>query len=243
MRSKISSGAVRMTSADRAAIRRLLGDVEITPLGAGLDHRAYAVGDQLVARCGEGVEREAALLDAIAARLPLPVPEPVIVGRGAIIQRRIPGRPLLELPRIERARFTDELLAFVDAVHALDVDAEVDDAPPAAWLDELPDGHGLIAPEPATTLTFIHGDLGAEHVFVDGDRITGVIDWGDAAIGDPAIDHGRLLRDFGAPDDARARFYAIATALEDLDYGVPLYRENALAALAALGAGRTRRPA
>jgi aminoglycoside phosphotransferase (APT) family kinase protein len=159
--------------------------VEITPLGAGLDHRAYAVGDQLVARCGEGVEREAALLDAIAARLPLPVPEPVIVGRGAIVQ-------------------------------------------------ELPDDHGLVAPEPATTLTFIHGDLGAEHVFVDGDRITGVIDWGDAAIGDPAIDHGRLLRDFGAPDHPRARFYAVATALEDLDYGVPLYRENALAALAAL---------
>ena len=224
-----------MASADRAAIRRLLGDVEITPLGAGLDHRAYAVGDQLDARCGEGVAREAAQLDAIAPRLPLPVPEPVIVGHGAIIQRRIPGRPLLELPRAQRARFVPELLAFVDAVHALAVDVDVDDTPPAAWLDELPDGHGLIAPEPATTLTFIHGDLGAEHVFVDGDRITGVIDWGDAAIGDPAIDHGRLLRDFGAPDHPRARFYAIAAALEDLDYGVPLYRENSLAALAALG--------
>ncbi|MDA0174244.1 phosphotransferase [Solirubrobacter taibaiensis] len=218
------------SSADRAAIRRLLGDVEITPLGAGLDHRAYAVGDGLVARCGEGVEREAALLDAIAPRLPLPVPEPVIVGRGAIIQRRIPGRPLLELPRAERARFVPELLAFVEAVHALDgVDAPVDDTPPEAWGVDLP------APPPAERLTFIHGDLGAEHVFADGDRITGVIDWGDAAIGDPAIDHGRLLRDFGAPDHPRARFYAIATALEDLDYGVPLYRENALAALATLG--------
>ena len=31
-----------------------------------------------------------------------------------------------------------------------------------------------------------------------------------------------------------ARFYAICTALEDLDYGVPLYRENAQAALEAL---------
>ena len=226
---------MRRTSADRAAIRRLLGDVEITPLGAGLDHRAYAVGDRLVARCGAGVEQEAKLLDAIAPQLPLPVPEPVIVGHGAIIQRRIPGRSLLELPRTQRARFVPELLAFADAVHALEVDAPMDDAPPAAWLEELPAGHGLIAPEPATTLSFIHGDLGAEHVFVDGDRITGVIDWGDAAIRDPAIDHGRLLRDFGAPDHPRARFYALATALEDLGYDVPLYRENALAALAALG--------
>ena len=224
-----------MTQRDRAAIRRLLGDVEITPLGAGLDHRAYAVGDRLVARCGEGVEREAALLDAIAARLPLPVPEPVIVGRGAIIQRRIPGRPLLELPRVERARFADELLAFVDAVHALDGRCGGGRHAARGVARRAPGRPRADRPEPAATLTFIHGDLGAEHVFVDGDRITGVIDWGDAAIGDPAIDHGRLLRDFGAPDDARARFYAIATALEDLDYGVPLYRENALAALAALG--------
>ena len=80
-----------MASADRAAIRRLLGDVEITPLGAGLDHRAYAVGDRLVARCGARVEQEAKLLETIAPQLPLPVPEPVIVGHGAIIQRRMGG--------------------------------------------------------------------------------------------------------------------------------------------------------
>jgi aminoglycoside phosphotransferase (APT) family kinase protein len=217
-------------TADRAAIRRLLGDVEITPLGAGLDHRAYAVGDRLVARFGDAVEREAALLEQIAPQLPLPVPEPVIVGEGAVVQRRIPGRPLLELPFAERGRFAAPLLEFAAAVHALDVDAPRDDEPPQAWLDEL-DAPGLVAPPPAEQLTFIHGDLGAEHVFVDGDRITGVIDWGDAAIGDPAIDHGRLMRDLGVPGDERARFYAICTALEDLGYGVPLYVDNAREAL------------
>ena len=217
-------------TADRAAIRRLLGDVEIAPLGTGLDHRAYAVGEQLVARFGEGVEREARLLEVIAPRLPLPVPEPVIVGGGCVIQRRIPGRPLLELPRAERARFAPQLLEFAAVVHALEgIDAPVDDTPPAEWDCALP------APAPAERLTFIHGDLGAEHVFADSGRITGVIDWGDAAIGDPAIDHGRLMRDFGTPGDERARFYAIATALEDLGYGVPLYVENARAALDALG--------
>ena len=83
----------------------------------------------------------------------------------------------------------------------------------------------------------IHGDLGAEHVFVDGDRISGVIDWGDAAIGDPALDHGRLLRDFGATAGGgeRARFYAVCTALEDVAFGLRAgrdrYRTNALAAL------------
>jgi aminoglycoside phosphotransferase (APT) family kinase protein len=35
---------------------------------------------------------------------------------------------------------------------------------------------------------FIHGDLQITHVFVDGDRITGVIDWSEAAQGDAMFD-------------------------------------------------------
>ena len=35
---------------------------------------------------------------------------------------------------------------------------------------------------------FIHGDLQITHVFVDGDEITGVIDWSEAAQGDPLYD-------------------------------------------------------
>ena len=30
-----------------------------------------------------------------------------------------------------------------------------------------------------------HGDLKANHVFVDDERLSGVIDWGDAVVGDP----------------------------------------------------------
>lgn len=33
-----------------------------------------------------------------------------------------------------------------------------------------------------------HRDLQAGHIFIDGDRVTAVIDWGDAAIGDPLYD-------------------------------------------------------
>ena len=96
------------------------------------------------------------------------------------------------------------------------------------------------APTPPARRTLIHGDLGAEHVFVDAGRITGIIDWGDAAIGDPALDHGHLLRDLGpiAGGGERARLYAVYTALEDLAYGLQTgrdsYRTNALAALGAL---------
>ncbi|GAA2234023.1 phosphotransferase [Promicromonospora sukumoe] len=35
---------------------------------------------------------------------------------------------------------------------------------------------------------FIHGDLQITHVFVDGDEVTGIIDWSEAAPGDPMFD-------------------------------------------------------
>ena len=34
----------------------------------------------------------------------------------------------------------------------------------------------------------LHGDLGYEHIFVDGTTITGIIDWGNTLSGDPAHD-------------------------------------------------------
>jgi Ser/Thr protein kinase RdoA (MazF antagonist) len=42
------------------------------------------------------------------------------------------------------------------------------------------------------TPAFIHGDLQISHVFVDGDEITGVIDWSEAARGDALFDLATL---------------------------------------------------
>jgi aminoglycoside phosphotransferase (APT) family kinase protein len=42
------------------------------------------------------------------------------------------------------------------------------------------------------TPAFTHGDLQAAHVFVDGDEITGVIDWTEAARGDALFDLASL---------------------------------------------------
>ena len=39
---------------------------------------------------------------------------------------------------------------------------------------------------------FIHGDLQLAHVFVDGDEVTGVIDWSEAACGDAMYDLATL---------------------------------------------------
>ena len=241
-------------SADEATIRRLAGDLPVQPLGAGLDHRVYAVGDTLVARFGEGAGTEAALLTAIAPRLPLPVPVPIAVEAGCLIAPRVPGSPLLALPRSARRGFAPALLAFAAVLHALHADVAVDDTPLEAWLDEAAETLAAVREElpapaaveralarpvaPPAEPTLIHGDLGAEHVFVEGGHITGVIDWGDAAIGDPALDRGRLMRDLGVDLGERARLYAVCTALEDLAFGLETgnerYRANSLAALAEL---------
>lgn len=39
---------------------------------------------------------------------------------------------------------------------------------------------------------FVHGDLHVKHVFVDGDEVTGIIDWSEAAQGDPLFDLASL---------------------------------------------------
>jgi aminoglycoside phosphotransferase (APT) family kinase protein len=45
---------------------------------------------------------------------------------------------------------------------------------------------------------FIHGDLQVDHVFVDGDAVTAIIDWSEASQGDPLYDLATLT--LGHPD-------------------------------------------
>jgi aminoglycoside phosphotransferase (APT) family kinase protein len=42
------------------------------------------------------------------------------------------------------------------------------------------------------TPVFIHGDLQITHVFVDGDEVTGIIDWSEACPGDAVFDLATL---------------------------------------------------
>lgn len=174
-----------------------------------------------------------------------------------------------------------ELIAALAGVPIADASrlVDVDDTTPAGYLDDLrptiqshlddiPDAHRdavrrfltASAPDPplASELRLTHHDLGAEHVFIrlEAQRtmiITGVIDWSDAAIADPALDLGLIRRDLGqaafdqalralptelaedAEIPARALFYGRVRALEDVAYGIESggdsYRRNALRAL------------
>lgn len=60
----------------------------------------------------------------------------------------------------------------------------------------------------------LHGDLHPRHVFTNGGRLTGIIDWGDVAAGDPRLDLARFTK--GGAD-------SLPTLLEG--YGIALTPE------------------
>jgi len=86
----------------------------------------------------------------------------------------------------------------------------------------------------------VHRDLTMEHILCDPDSltVTGVIDWGDATVGDPAIDFTGMLLDYGTTvmeqalqhyqaeiDDTlrgRAAFYAQLVPFYEVLYGLAI---------------------
>ncbi|GAA2889384.1 hypothetical protein GCM10010517_53480 [Streptosporangium fragile] len=215
--------------------------------------------------------------------LPVPKPSFTAAEQGCLAYFKLPGLPLIHLPLPQRSahdavigRRVGELLA---ALHHAPIDrmaelVDVDDQPVALWLEEaaqtyamiaakVPEAHRpaieafLDAPPPADgyALAFSHNDLGIEHLLVDPVTmaVTGVIDWSDAAICDPAHDFGLLYRDLGPAAlhsalrsyrtdvhqseviGARAAFYAKCGVLEDMAYGIEtgqnVYLDKSLAAL------------
>lgn len=211
----------------------------------------------------EVVRREAALLAAVAAWSTLPVPEAEFVDepRGLLGYRLLPGQPLLDRPDVDPAAVAPALGAFLSRLHAAPIAAfeqfvERDDEPLDGWLDDARAAYAQVAdqlsapqrsrieeflaaapPASSPDLVLCHNDLGAEHLLMDdAATLTGVIDWTDTAIADPAHDLGRLYRDVGPDaftvvvdhydhevDDttlARTRFVARCALLEDLAFGL-----------------------
>src|SRR2546429_354982 len=250
-------------------------------LGAGQDNIAFEVNGELVVRFGKDpdpdrVAREARLLAAVAAISPLPVPEPVFTApaRGCLAYRKLPGRPLLEVPvgPAHTRAIAAALGGLLAALHAAPFHfVGTDNQPLAEWRREAAQCHAAVAdrvpaihrpavaafletapPDGGYGLAFTHNDLGIEHVLIDPDTwtVTGVIDWGDAAMADPASDFGLIYRDLGpaALDAAlhgygievpglreRAVFYARCSVFEDLAYGIETghdrYVDKSVAAL------------
>lgn len=245
-------------------------DHEVTDTG-GPTLRRRRVGDD-----GLAPAPEARLLRLVAGRVGVRVPQVVALPAPDVMEiERIPGSPLLAALPVtaadapELGALLGRVVAGLAAVPAADVSGlvPVDDAGLDEYLaeaaeivadvrGEIPAGplagvdRFLAAAPPAEPArrVLVHGDLGAEHVFIDtnahvtGSRfvVTGIIDWSDAAIGDPALDLGLIRRDLGRLGfdaalrslpatasgqprpvfAARALFHARVRTLEDLAFGL-----------------------
>lgn len=176
------------------------------------------------------VQHDVDLLHFAARHSTVTAPAVVAVAPfdGALLTTRVPGVPAAEAAP-DLPALADTLAALLTALHSVPatVAAEVvapdpDDA--ATWLREVgqeyaeardafpadlrADVEAFLAaapPAPAERLVFCHHDVRDDHVMVDPDTglVTGLIDWGDALLGDPALDLATVLTDFGPEVYAR----------------------------------------
>jgi aminoglycoside phosphotransferase (APT) family kinase protein len=163
------------------------------------------------------IGREATWLPVLAEHLSVPVPEPVAVGEPGegypyrwALHRWLPGEPASPERISDPVRFALDLAAVVRELASVPPDgaprarnrarplSEYDEATRAAiaaaahlidadaatrvWEDAL-----AAAPheDPAV---WVHGDLEGNCVVDDGGHLCGLVDWGSACAGDPAVD-------------------------------------------------------
>jgi len=243
----------RATQALQAHAPHLL-HAALVELGHGLDNTAFLAHDLVLRVAGDvdvDVEREARLLDALAPQLSIATPAARFADAdtGVLAYSLLAGSPLLGRPAPPGAaarlgRFLRELHD-VEPATVQDL-VPTEDADPDEWLEDLTGPPELVdivqasRPPPATGRVVAHADLGAEHILALDGRLTGIIDWSDAAITDPALDFARVLRDFGplflgdaieaygaqpAPM-TRIEFLARCAALEDLAFGLETGRQE-----------------
>lgn len=226
----------------RAYPRLMIDSVAL--LESGQNNDALMVNGQLLFRFPKvgpavaAMKREAALLCAIHARLPLPVPQPLYVneqgGVGAAFMGYplLPGRPLwrADLEKVAEedvlARMARQVADFLRALHAVPLHEvraasllRADDG--ASWSSLYqrirrhlfphmrPEARRRVRDTFAAFLTrpdagafepaLRHGDFGGGNVLWDREAgaVTGVIDFGSAAIGDRATDLASLAAGFG----------------------------------------------
>jgi aminoglycoside phosphotransferase (APT) family kinase protein len=196
----------------RAQFREVAAD-EVELVSEGWDYAVFRVDGEWAFRFPRrevvvpGTEREIAVLPLVAARLPVGVPSPVFVGRpGEGFPWSFYGARYLQgVEASGRPVDPVALGAALHALHAPETFAEVGEALPAdplgrvdmdvrvPRLEELGvDAPALVtaakALPPARHTAVCHGDLHMRQLLVDGDELTGIVDWVDVCRSDPAVD-------------------------------------------------------
>ncbi|WP_229673654.1 aminoglycoside phosphotransferase family protein [Nakamurella endophytica] len=213
----------------------------------GWDNRTFRLGDRLSVRLPSAagyepqIDKEHHWLPVLARRLPLPVPEPVALGRPALgypfrwsVYRWRDGTVAADA-RWEPSVLAADLGGFLAALR----DVPPDGGPPAGGhslfrggplahyageavraLDRLPAGAApgardvldrALASRWRRDPVWVHGDVAVNNLLVRDGRLAAVLDWGCSAVGDPACDTVPAWTMF---DGAARRTFRAATALD-----------------------------
>lgn len=218
-----------MTDLNALALELGLRPGELTDTGDDFTvlHASDADGDPWILRApkrewpARRVGQERALLDLIADRVPLPVPRWRPDVLDVAVYREIPGT-VVDVPP---GGYFDDIARFLAALHAVPVEeaaqagvevrgpdnireviarkvhrarAELglSDALWHHWREWLDDDE----PWPPWSL-LVHADIKLANTLVHDGALSGVIDWTDALVGDPAADFRRLAAKFGRLDE------------------------------------------
>jgi aminoglycoside phosphotransferase (APT) family kinase protein len=199
----------------------------VVPIETGWDSAVVEVDGEWIfrfprrAEVVEWLRHEATLLPELVPGLPAPIPEfeLVVFEEVAFVgYRKLAGDPLAH--GAGSAALGARLGEFLSALHRFPVGRAREltgrDGPTErqatierfreAVLPFLEDGEhrrgealldsvGAARFEPS----LVHGDLGPEHVLHRDDELTGVLDWSDARVDDPAIDLAWTLHGTSAP--------------------------------------------
>ncbi len=248
---------------------------EVALVSEGWDYAVFRVDGQWAFRFPRrevvvpGTEREIAVLPAVVERLSIGVPAPVFVGRpgddfpwpfyGARYLDGVEatGHPVdpVALGAALHALHASETLTAVGAELPADPLGRVDMDVRLPRLEELGvDAPALVAAArqlpPARHTAVCHGDLHMRQLLVDGDALTGIVDWVDVCRSDPAVDlsvawstldaerRSAFFAAYGVVDDetrVRARVVAAFLCAMLADWAgkeqVPLVRDAAAAGL------------
>jgi macrolide phosphotransferase len=218
---------------------------------------------------------ERALLDLIADRLPVAVPRWRPEVEHVAVYRTLPGvvdetpseeyfedvagflAALHAIPPADAARTGIEVrepdairAAIAHKIHRFRAELGLEDALWRHWQEWLDDDD----PWPPRSL-LVHSDIKPANTLVDNGRLSGVIDWTDALVGDPGADFRRLVQRFGRLDELleayerhggqtwpgmrrhieeRVRMAPVDTGLYGIDSGQDRYVRAALERLASV---------
>jgi aminoglycoside 2''-phosphotransferase len=187
-----------------AAVREQLpavGCCRAEPLGTGWGADVYLLDDRLVARfprTAEGahwIDFEQEVLGLVTSSLSASFSVPTVVGRGNagahfpyhfLVCAFVPGVPAGGAAAPHSEELAADIGRALTRIHAV----SVDDARDAGLREVDWDDSGYAGP-----LRFVHGDFRDDNLIVDPEsgRLVGVIDWGNAAVGDPALDFMTLV--------------------------------------------------